>query len=502
MAVAGSSTASLAGALTTMSEPLARQPGSGAQRPNLLLVFADMLGRNHVGYAGARHARTPHIDAFRRQSVDFSNSVASMPVCSAFRATLLTGKYTTSTGMVINELRMDTRHRCLGHVVTDAGYQTAYIGKWHLYANELGNHEDPKNSFVPRGPNRLGFDGFWAAYGFHHIYWNAYYHTESPEKIFFGKEAYEPDGQTDLMIKYLREQRDLSKSFCAVLSYGTPHDPWTDENTPVKYREMFNEADFPNPPNYLPSDDPYNDNWAEIKPEHRPLMSHWRKNYYAMTTNLDDNFGRLLKYLDESGLADNTIVVFSSDHGEMFGAHGRRAKNIFYEEAARVPFVVRWPGHIPANSASDACISNVDFMPTLLGLMELPIPDGVEGMNLSRAALSRLGAPEPEAAFLQNTGACAAWTDGHEWRALRDKRFTYAIYRRDKAELLFDNQEDPYQMHNLAKDPAHAATMKRFREMLASKMKSINDGFKNGTWYRDNWTKDRIIIKSATMPPA
>ncbi len=98
---------------------------------------------------------------------------------------------------------------------------------------------------------------------------------------------------------------------------------------------------------------------------------------------------------------------------------------------------------------------------------------------------------------MQNTGACAAWRDGHEWRALRDKRYTYAIYRRDKAELLFDTRDDPYQMKNLASDPAQAATMKRFREMLADKMSGLKDEFRNCTWYRENWTKNRIILRGA-----
>ena len=149
-----------------------------------------------------------------------------------------------------------------------------------------------------------------------------------------------------------------------------------------------------------------------------------------MTANLDWNLGRLFKALDDNGLSDNTLVVFTSDHGEMFGAHGRRAKNIFYEEAARIPFLMRFPGKIPAGTASDACLGTVDILPTVLGLLGLPIPEAVEGLDLSRCALGRPG-PEPDAAFLQNTGACAAWEDGHEWRALRDKRYTYAKYHID-----------------------------------------------------------------------
>ena len=174
-------------------------------RPNLIYIIADQLGYHHVGYSGNPRARTPNIDRFARQSVNFSNAVSNTPVCAAHRASLFTGKHTTSTGMVINELRMNPGHRCLGHVVTEAGYQTAYIGKWHLWANKLGHHYDPANSFTPRGPYRLGWNGFWASYGFHHRYWDTYYHTESREKITIP--GYEPDGQTGLAIDWLRGAR-------------------------------------------------------------------------------------------------------------------------------------------------------------------------------------------------------------------------------------------------------------------------------------------------------
>jgi arylsulfatase A-like enzyme len=467
-----------------------------ARRPNLIYVFADQLGTNHCGYAGDAKARTPVLDGFAAQGVDFRQAVSNTPVCAAHRASLLTGKYTTSTGMVINELRMRTDHECLGHVLSRAEYRTGYIGKWHLYANELGNHEDPKNSFVPPGPDRLGFDGYWAAYNFHHTYYNTYYHTNTPEKVSYGKGVYEPDGQTDLAVDFLGRAAGGDKPFALVLSYGTPHDPWGPNNVPPEYMRMFADAEMPNPPNYAPENDRRADAWGRLSADDRRNLAAWRRGYYAMTANLDWNLGRLLAAIDKAGLARSTIVAFSSDHGEMFGAHGRRAKNIFYEEAARVPFLVRWPGRVPAGVVADACLSTVDVMPTLLGLMGLPVPRDAEGMDLSHCALGRTG-PEPEAALLQNTGACAAWEDGYEWRALRDKRHTYAVYRVDKSELLFDNVADPYQMKNLASDPAHKATMERFRAMLAARMASIDDTFEASTWYRDRWIRDRVILHGA-----
>ena len=192
------------------------------------------------------------------------------------------------------------------------------------------------------GQHRLGFDGEWSAYNFHHLYFDAYYYKDSPEKIVLP--GYEPDGQTDLAIDYLQRASTTDDPFALFLSIGTPHDPWTQDNVPAADYEMFQDIDFPLPPNYRDENDPYGDTWAIMSPAERAKLPEWMRVYYAMTANLDRNIGRLLRAVDDLGLRDDTIFVFTSDHGEMFGAQGRRAKNIFYEEAVRVPFLVRWQG--------------------------------------------------------------------------------------------------------------------------------------------------------------
>ena len=360
--------------------------GPPPSRPNLVFVIADQLRYQSCGFAGDSKAKTPNIDRLASQSIVFRNAVSGHPVCAPFRASLFTGKYTTSTGMVINELRMNPNHECLGHVLTRNGYETAYIGKWHLWANELGNHYDPKNSFTPPGPYRLGFDGFWAAYNFHHEYYKGYYHADTSEKI--PVKGYEPDGQTDmakdLIVRYARS----AKPFALFLSVGTPHDPWGADNVPPEYYAMFADEGgtprFKLPPNYKAENDPYADDWGRYKgPEERGTIPAMMRGYYAMTANLDWNLGRLLKAIDDAGIRDDTIVIFTSDHGEMMGAQGRRAKNIFYEEAIRVPFLVRWPGKATAGATSDACLNTPDIMPTALGMAGLPIPAKVEGMDLA-----------------------------------------------------------------------------------------------------------------------
>lgn len=467
-------------------------------KPNLIYVFADQLRYGSLSCHGDSMAHTPNIDRFAAESTDLCNAVSGHPVCAPYRASLFTGKYTTSTGMVINEIRMNTNHRCLAEVLEEGGYETAYIGKWHLYAKQFGNHYNSDNSFIPKGPDRLGFNHFFAAYNFHHAYYGekAYYHLDSPEKIY--GEGYEPDFQTNLAIEKLKELSVKEKPFALFLSLGTPHDPWTADNVPEKYYDLYKDAEFSLPPNYSPENDPYADNWAILSAEERVQLTEWMKIYYGMTTNLDENFGRLMDAVKAMGLYDNTIFIFTSDHGEMFGAHGRRAKNIFYEEAIRVPFFIRWHGKMESG-CHDICLNSVDIMPTLLGMAGLPIPEEVEGSDLSGCLLRGERDREPEGALLMGTGATAVWKDGHEWRGFRTKKYTYAVYHIDGREYLFDNTVDPYQLNDLSHHSGYIAILEELRQKMNEKMREIGDTFEASSYYRDHWIEERIIKRTATI---
>ena len=396
--------------------------------------------------------------------------------------------------MVINELRLSPEHECFGHVLGRHGYQTAYIGKWHMWANQLGHHDLTRNGFVPPGPYRLGFDQFWAAYNFNHEYFNSpYFGNDTTRHI---RKQFEPDSQTDMAIQYIREAGSKSAPFALFLSWGPPHDPWDLNNAREDYLDLYRNVKLPEPPNFSLESDPYADNWARLPQNYGKVVDQWRRVYYAQSASIDWNLGRLLEALDRENLAKDTIVVFSSDHGEMFGAHGRRAKYIFYEEAARVPFLMRWPGHIPAKRVSDALLGTPDIMPTLLSLMHLPVPEAVEGTDLSAHALGN-GGSAPDAAHMQGMGTTAAWTDGTEWRAMRDHEFTYAIYRRDRRELLFNHRKDPYQLRNLADEASASATLRHYHEVSELWRKERNDTFESCSWYGDHWTHDRNIVMTA-----
>lgn len=470
-----------------------------AKKPNLIYVFADQLRYFSTGYAGDQNAMTPNIDALCKDSINLCQTVSGHPVCAPYRASLFTGKYTTSTGMVINEIRMNTNHHSFADVLNENGYETAYIGKWHMYAAEWGNHYDPKNSFIPKGPDRLGFNGYFAAYNFRHEYEPgiAYYHLDTPEKIFYDK--YEPDAQIDMTIEQLHRLSEGDKPFALFLSIGTPHDPWVSENVPPEYLERFKDKVFSLPLNYEPENDPHADDWAKLSEQERNELTEWMRVYYAMTANLDDNIGRLRKAIEEMGLDDNTIFVFTSDHGELFGAHGRRAKNIFYEEAIRVPFLIRWKDELETGVSRDFILNTVDIMPSLLSLMGLPIPKEVEGIDKSTDI--RGETDTDDAALMMCCGPTATFGNGQEWRALRSRRYTYAVFKSDGKEFLFDDKEDPYQMKNLIDDPAYADIAASMKQQMYNKMAKINDTFENNTWYEEHWIKDRLILHTATIDP-
>lgn len=469
-----------------------------SNHPNLVYVFADQLRYDALGCNGGRTALTPNLDALACECTNLDNAVSGHPVCAPYRASLFTGKYTTSTGMVINEIRMNPNHRCFAHVLTDADYETCYIGKWHLYATQFGHHYQPKNSFVPQGPDRLGFDDTFVHYNFHHQYYapKAYYHLNTPEKL--PVEGYEPDYMTDFAIRELERMSKADRPFALFLSLGTPHDPWTPENVPQEYLERFKDMEFPLPDNYEAHNDPYADLWARLSRHQRKLLPEWMKVYAAMAANLDDNVGKLNAALSRLGLEENTIFVFTSDHGEMFGAHGRRAKNIFYEEAAHVPFLVRWKNHLPARRA-DFCFNTVDIMPTLLSLMGLRYPREVEGQDLSQCFLGT--ADNSRGSLLMGTGPTAVCGNGYEWRAIRNKRYTYAVYRRDQAEFLFDRLTDPLQQHNLAGDPAFLTIQNALRQEMYAQMAEINDEFWPNLKYKRLWLDHRVIRHTATLDP-
>lgn len=467
------------------------------KRPNVIYVMADQLRHDVMGCSGDYKAHTPNLDRMAAEGLNVYNAVSVTPVCAPYRASLLTGKYTSSTGMVTNELRINPNQETIADALSAVGYQMGYIGKWHLWSNIAGNHDSIAAAYIPPGPYRLGFDGYWAAYNFHHENFKGYYFEDTDERKYYDK-PYEPEAQFDLAMDFIAEKAGSKDPFALFLSIGVPHDPWTKDNVPKKYYNLFRDVEFRLPETWQDTPDPYMDrNTDQIK-----WLNYWKKEipeqkrvYYSMVASIDDYMGRLYKKLDSLGIDDETMVIFTSDHGEMFGENGRVYKLTFYESAARIPFLIRWPNKIPKGLSSDVLLNTPDIMPTLLGMLDIDIPKSVEGMDFSEAFFGNL-APKKEVALMQGMGHTYLWEDGYEWRAVRSKTFTYAKYLVDGKELLFDNIKDPLQSHNLIKDPFYSEVLKKLKNAMKSKMDSLKDEFKPMSWYRKNWVdKNRNIIK-------
>lgn len=429
---------------------------SETRRPSILLVFADQLRGRDLGCAGNAAVRTPALDALAAEGVRADHCYATVPVCTPNRASLLTGLYATTHRTVGNDLPLAASFETIGNVAADAGYRTGYVGKWHLDGV-------PRTRFTPPGPRRQGF-GFWASYNCTHDYATARYFRDEPELIV--EDRYEPEVQTDLAEEFLTGLRD-DDAFLLTLSWGPPHDPY--RMVPQHYLDQYPPEHIELAPNVVPD----TDNPLAARLEARESIA----GYYAAITALDDQFARLMTTLDRLGRRDDTIVVFTSDHGDMLWAHGWMKKQLPYEESVHIPLIVRAPGAVAAGTRYGSPVATVDIAPTILSLAGLPVPEAMEGTDLSGPL--RGEGEGSTSVFLGNTAVMdeAAQQNAPEWRAVRTHRYTYAEKPGRRPWLLFDNDIDPWQQTNLVDDPAHAAIRLDLARELGDYLERIGDPF-------------------------
>jgi len=439
------------------------------QKPNLVYVFADQMRGQALEFLKEDPVLTPHLDRFATRALVLPQAVSNYPVCSPYRAMFMTGKWPHANKVLSNctsktaayDCELQQADRCWSDVLADQGYSLGYIGKWHL--------DGPRKPFVESYNNkptfawnewcspkrRHGFD-FWYAYGTfdQHLspeYWSTNMTRDERVKV----KQWGPEHETDLALKYIanagKKYRKTGTPFALVVSMNPPHTPYG--QVPKKYVDRYEGKtwqDLINRPNVDVKSDA-----APVKEAKRSL-----KNYFAMVTGVDEQFGRIVAALDDAGLADNTIVVFTSDHGNCLGSHNQRTKNVHWEESMRVPFLIRYPGAIKPRR-DDLLLSTVDIYPTLLDLMGLgkSIPPAVQGA--SHAGLFRTGkGPRP-------TSQLYMWVPVESpalgRRGVRTARYTLMIDKKpDKPvqTVLFDNLADPYQLKDIApKQPEVVKTL-------------------------------------------
>ncbi len=430
--------------------------------PNVVFVFADQWRRHACGFWGNQDIYTPCLDRFAGESVNVVNAVSSVPVCSPYRASLLSGQRALTHGVFLNDVPWEPRGVTLGEAFARAGYATGYVGKWHVDGHG-------RDSYIP--PERRRGFSYWKVRECTHNYWHSmYYDGNDPERKFW--EGYDAYSQTEAAIDFIRRQQ--SEPFFLILSWGPPHNPY--ETAPPEWQAYYAQRGITLPPN-VPS------SVAEQS------MAQLR-GYYAHCSALDASFGRLLEAIEEQGIADDTIVVFTSDHGDMLGAHGLQRKQWPHAESIRVPFLLRYPRllgrerkEVPA--FLDAC----DVMPTLLGLAGLPIPAGVEGRDVSGFIAGREPDPTNGRALIacyHPFGEFARRRGGREYRGIVTSEYTY-VETLDGPWLLFDDRNDPFQLHNLVHDPEAGAVRHRLSRELKMLLDQTNDSFLPGMEYVRQW---------------
>ena len=419
--------------------------------PNIVFVFGDQHRWCSTGFGGSRQVRTPYMDQMAGEGVVFDLAVANIPVCTPWRAAFLTGQYPLTTGMFMNDVRLPVDRPTLGTVLRSAGYDTAYIGKWHLDGPSRGG-------FTPPGPRRQGLD-FWAVGNCTHDYMHSLYYRDSEDPLYWT--GYDAEAQTSLAIDFI-QSRKRDNPFALVLSWGPPHNPY--DAVPGKYIDLY-------PPDEI-----------EVRPNCPDPSRTDLAGYHAHVTALDDQLARLGMVLDDQGLMENTVFVYTSDHGDMLGSHGRQRKQHPWDESIRVPFVMRCPGQAVRGLRIGTPLNVVDIMPTLLGLAGIPVPETCEGRDHAPAVRGEAFTGN-EAAYIMSIAPFSEYR-GQPWRGIRTRRHTY-VRNLEGPWLLFDNQEDPYQMRNMAGRAEQADLQRQLDDQLKNEMARRGDALFPARHYLD-----------------
>lgn len=456
-------TGGIATSLAAGFSPLSDAAESKARRrPNLLYVFSDEHRACSLPGEPYNEALAPNIAKFARENFSFRNCISNYPVCSPYRGILITGRWPYQSGIVDNRIQLPSHCGSIGEIFRDNGYHTGYIGKWHLSDND--------SIFIPKGPARQGFEDWhvWANTN-PHFNQSFTFNPATGEKI--QPKGYNCTLMTDMAVKFLAERKGDDKPWMLVLSWNPPHPPFDD--APPEEMKLYDPAKLALRPNVTL--DPSHGHALESK---RTLRAE-EHGYYSHITAVDKEFGRLLHALDETGEAENTIVVYTSDHGEMMGSHGYMGKRLPWEESCRVPFFVRYPGAAPARSESKILFSAVDIYPSLCGLTGIPVPAHCVGRDLSAAMRGR-NISSPESVFLMHIqklhASGGADNPAPLFRGVRTERHTYAVAD-DGRWCLYDNREDPFQQHNLVGDRGRAALMRELDGVVLDWLKKASDPY-------------------------
>ena len=469
-----------------------------AERPNILFIFTDDHASHSISAYGSKVNKTPNLDRIANEGMLFENCFCTNSICGPSRAVILTGKHSHLNGFLQNGNKFDCGQQVFPKLLQKVGYQTAVIGKWHL---GHGGKSDPQ-----------GFD-YWEILQGQGPYYN-------PPMFKNGKlvkhTGYTTDIITDLALEWLKKDRDQDKPFMLMFQHKAPHRNW---QPGPKHLSMYDDVTIPEPDNlfdnyegrgsaakqqdmtiartmtasdlkltpprnltpdqlatwnaaYAPKNEAFRKANLEGKDLVRWKYQRYMKDYLRCVASVDDNIGRVLDWLDETGLAKNTVVLYSSDQGFYLGDHGWFDKRFMYEESFRMPLMVRWPGRIKAGSKCEALTSNLDFGETFLDIAGVDIPSDMQGVSLTP---------------LFDKPAAKNWRDSlyyHYYEFYGNRRSAHMVRRHygvrtDRFKLihfynlgeweLYDLEKDPREMKSVYADPEYASVVKK----LTSEVKRL-----------------------------
>ncbi|MEG1885115.1 MAG: sulfatase [Alistipes sp.] len=484
--------------------------------PNVIYVFPDQFRNSSLGFWDTKEyvsqvgwradpVLTPNLNRFADQAVVLSDAVSTCPLSSPHRGMLLTGMYPERSGVVLNcmserpESSLREEVECLGDVFQAQGYNCAYIGKLHVDFPTKNNPQHPGTYVSEDRPEwdaytpparRHGFD-YWYSYGTYDVHKHPHYwDNEGKRHEVDGWSVHHEIGKAIDYIDNVGKVRDPKKPFFMMLGINPPHSPYAStEDCEVEDYNLYKDKSL---------------SALLVRPNADTTMRKAASApyYFANVTGIDREFGRLLEALQQAGLTENTIVVFTSDHGETLCSHAvQDAKNSIYREAFNVPFLVRYPKKLTPR-VDNLLLSSTDIMPTLLGLagLQTHIPTNVEGHDLSSVLMQgTTQTARPRAALYMRNLDGKRDAEGlvrgffPAARGVKTQRYTMELtidrQHRLTGVRIFDDQEDPYQMQNL-NPKQHKALFKELCGELAVVLESAND-----VWYRDKILADMIPYK-------
>jgi arylsulfatase A-like enzyme len=442
LAAAGAAAATISGRGVSPAEE------TPLRRPNILYVFSDEHRYQSMSFTEMPALQTPVMARMAREGFSFNQSISNYPVCSPYRGMLMTGRWPYQTGVIDNGIPLQHSEYALGHAFQAAGYRTGYIGKWHLG----GTRAEP-----------FGFDLSLIWTETNTYYDTSRYHPKEGEPV--RPKGYNATLMTDQALEFMNASWDTP--FLLVLSLNPPHADFT--GAPPEKRALYPEGSLPYRPNVRDNVD------TQVDIARHNRYPHY-EGYHAHISAVDDELGRILAAVAASPKARETIVIYTSDHGSMFGSHGVGSKRQPFEESIRTPFLLHAPGMVKPG-ATDALFGAVDVMPTLCGLAGIPAPPSCSGRDYSGHVFGK-GGPEPDAQLIMHIAKDNA-SGGQKhpapiFRGVRAARHTYFVLE-DGSRYLFDNIADPYQLENRADDPACAGIRDRLHARLIELLREAED---------------------------